>query len=68
MSNFWGSHHYREGYKCIKIKISDSNYWNEDYNMFYQNGYVYLLVKQTDVIKVFNSATLEAVENAEEGK
>lgn len=48
------------------IKISDSNYWNEDYNMFYQNGYVYLLVKQTDVIKVFNSATLEAVENAEE--
>lgn len=48
------------------IKISDSKYWNEDYNMFYQNGYVYLLVKQTDVIKVFNSATLEAVENAEE--
>ena len=52
--------------KTNVIKISDSNYWNEDYNMFYQNGYVYLLVKQTNVIKVFNSATLEVVEDAEE--
>ena len=36
MSNFWGSHHYREGYKCIKIKISDSNYryYKRQYSQF----------------------------------
>ena len=46
------------------IKIFDEKKWNEDCNLFYQGGLIYLINNGNNTMKVFDSNTLDVKENA----